>query len=124
MKVLDLRCASGHAFEGWFASEDDYLSQSERHLVACPMCGDAEVTRLPSAPRLNVSGAREPSPAPAPTGPHAPGAAPVALAFVSPVFPALHRDDLVSAKRFALRLFLALVGGAFIFSWVLYLAFG
>ena len=45
-------------------------------------------------------------------------------AFVSPVFAALHRDDWVSAKRFAIRLFLSLVGGAFIFSWVLYLAFG
>jgi hypothetical protein len=60
MKVLDLRCAHEHAFEGWFASEDDYLSQRERGLVECPMCGDKAVTRLPSAPRLNVSGAREP----------------------------------------------------------------
>ena len=29
MKVLDLRCGAGHAFEGWFASEDDYGSQRE-----------------------------------------------------------------------------------------------
>ena len=45
-------------------------------------------------------------------------------AFVAPVFAALHRDDLASAKRFALRLFLALVGGAFVFSWLLYIIFG
>jgi hypothetical protein len=45
-------------------------------------------------------------------------------AFVSPVFAALHRDDWASAKRFAARLFVSLVGGAFIFSWLLYLAFG
>ena len=45
-------------------------------------------------------------------------------AFVSPVFAALHRDEWVAAKRFAIRLFLALVGGAYIFSWLLYLAFG
>ena len=25
MKVLDLRCANGHGFEGWFASDDDFL---------------------------------------------------------------------------------------------------
>ena len=40
------------------------------------------------------------------------------------VFAALHRDDWVSAKRFAARLFAGLVGGAFLFSWLLYLAFG
>lgn len=45
-------------------------------------------------------------------------------AFVSPVFAALHRDDWASAKRFAARLFAALVGGAFVLSWLLYLAFG
>ena len=63
MKVLDLRCGGGHAFEGWFASEDDYLSQRERGLLDCPVCGNAEVMRLPSAPRLNLSGARAPDPA-------------------------------------------------------------
>ena len=71
MKVLDLRCAAGHAFEGWFASEDDYGSQRERGLLDCPVCGNAEVMRLPSAPRLNLSGARAPeaaaqAPTPAP----------------------------------------------------------
>ena len=65
MKVLDLRCAVGHAFEGWFVSEDDYGSQRERGLLDCPVCGNADVARLPSAPRLNLSGAREPAPAPA-----------------------------------------------------------
>ena len=66
MKVLDLRCGSGHGFEGWFASEDDYGSQRERGLLDCPVCGNADVTRLPSAPRLNLSGARAPELAPAP----------------------------------------------------------
>jgi hypothetical protein len=60
MKVLNLRCANGHGFEGWFGSEDDYLSQSDRGLVACPLCADTGITRLPSAPRLNLSSAREP----------------------------------------------------------------
>jgi hypothetical protein len=45
-------------------------------------------------------------------------------AFVAPVFAALHRDDWESAKRFALRLFLLLMGGAFLLSWLLYLIFG
>lgn len=63
MKVLDLRCAAGHRFEGWFASEDDFQSQSGRGLVECPVCGDKAVDRLPSAPRLNVASLREPLPA-------------------------------------------------------------
>jgi len=60
MKVLNLRCSNGHGFEGWFGSDDDYMDQNGRGLVECPMCGDRVVSRLPSAPRLNLSGAREP----------------------------------------------------------------
>ena len=59
MKVLDLQCAQGHAFEGWFASEDDFVSQCARGLVQCPLCGDAAVHKLLSAPRLNLSTARQ-----------------------------------------------------------------
>ncbi|MBB5407864.1 hypothetical protein HDG34_001796 [Paraburkholderia sp. HC6.4b] len=57
MKVLDLQCPHGHRFEGWFASTDDFESQQSRKLVECPICGANEVSRLPSAPRLNLSGA-------------------------------------------------------------------
>lgn len=59
MKVLNLRCAHDHAFEGWFASEADFQSQLDGGLVECPVCSDKAITKLPSAPRLNVSGARE-----------------------------------------------------------------
>lgn len=76
MKVLDLRCAAGHAFEGWFASEEDYGAQRERGLLDCPVCGNAEVVRLPSAPRLNLSGARAPEPAPVQAPASASGSAP------------------------------------------------
>ena len=62
MKVLNLRCANGHGFEGWFGSDDDFLAQNGRGLIECPMCADKVVTRMPSAPRLNLSGAREPEP--------------------------------------------------------------
>ena len=55
MKVLNLRCAHDHRFEGWFASAADYESQCERGMVACPLCDDKTISRLPSAPRLNVS---------------------------------------------------------------------
>lgn len=59
MKVLDLQCPDGHRFEGWFASADDFESQLSRKLVECPMCGATNVSRVPSAPRLNLSGASE-----------------------------------------------------------------
>lgn len=66
MKVLDLSCAHGHSFEGWFGSEDDFQSQLERQLVECPMCGDKGVIKKLSAPRLNF-GAAAPHHAPAAT---------------------------------------------------------
>jgi hypothetical protein len=28
MKVLNLRCANGHGFEGWFASDDDFMTRT------------------------------------------------------------------------------------------------
>ena len=82
MKVFNLQCAAGHPFEGWFGSEDDYLSQQARGLLTCPMCGHDQVVRLPSAPRLNLSGAKAP-PTPAaatpPPATPAPGASPATL---------------------------------------------
>jgi hypothetical protein len=69
MKVLDLCCAQDHAFEGWFGSEDDFRSQFERGLVVCPLCGSAEVTRRPSAPRLLIGRAMEPQRTAAPGDP-------------------------------------------------------
>lgn len=72
MKVLNLQCRHGHAFEGWFASHEDYESQRERGLVACPVCNDAEVSKMPSAPRLNLGHTSAPVPAAAPEAASAP----------------------------------------------------
>jgi len=63
MKVLDLQCRHGHRFEGWFASHEDCEDQRQRGLLTCPVCEDPQVSRLPSAPRLNLGGA-QPSAAP------------------------------------------------------------
>lgn len=65
MKVLNLQCGEGHGFEGWFASHDDYDEQRARGLLSCPVCNSAEVSKLPSAPRLNLGA---PGPAAAPPG--------------------------------------------------------
>lgn len=56
MKVLNLRCSRLHSFEGWFACEDDFQDQSRRGLIACPMCADTGIQKMPSAPRLNLGG--------------------------------------------------------------------
>lgn len=55
LKVFDLQCASGHVFEGWFSSHNDYDSQLERGLLTCPVCDDHHVVKMLSAPHLNVA---------------------------------------------------------------------
>jgi len=62
MKVLNLRCSNGHGFEGWFASEEEFMEQNGGGALQCPLCADSVITRLPSAPRLNLSGARQGTP--------------------------------------------------------------
>ncbi|MEY2729862.1 MAG: hypothetical protein RL584_988 [Pseudomonadota bacterium] len=61
MKVFDLGCEAGHAFEGWFASDDDYAQQTQRGLLECPFCASRDINKRLSAPRLNLgrSGLRE-----------------------------------------------------------------
>ncbi|WP_284424237.1 DUF1178 family protein [Acidovorax sp. SUPP1855] len=83
MKVLDLHCAQGHAFEGWFGSEADFQSQLARDLVQCPLCGSIEIRKGLSAPRLNLGAT------PNPAAPRAPedGAGSTAVAHPSPSMP-------------------------------------
>lgn len=93
MKVLDLQCAAQHAFEGWFASEEDFQSQLSRGLVECPLCADSRIVKMPSAPRLNLGGHSAPdrvassAEGPAVEGGAAPPAAP-ALVNAEAVTPA------------------------------------
>jgi hypothetical protein len=57
MIIFDLKCApQGHVFEAWFGSGDEYESQQGRGLVACPLCGSAEVAKAPMAPALGSQG--------------------------------------------------------------------
>lgn len=78
MIVFDLVCGSGHRFEGWFGSSDEFASQCERGLLSCPNCGASRVERVPSATRFNA-GAQERVPAAAPD-PQLQGKDPMALA--------------------------------------------
>ena len=57
MIVFDLECQdSGHSFEGWFGSSDDFARQQEQGLVACPHCGSAQVVKALMAPRIARKG--------------------------------------------------------------------
>lgn len=100
MKVLNLRCANGHGFEGWFGSDEDYMDQNGRGLVECPLCADKVITRMPSAPRLNLSGARpEAAPAAAaPQPPQPPQPADMQAAFMKAVREMMQRTEDVGAR--------------------------
>jgi hypothetical protein len=64
--VFDLRCAPvGHVFEAWFASSSAFEEQRGRGLVACPLCGSAEVAKAPMAPAVGAKGNAAPASAPA-----------------------------------------------------------
>jgi hypothetical protein len=46
--AFDLQCAAGHLFEGWFEDSAAYRQQREKELIACPVCNDTCVRRVPS----------------------------------------------------------------------------
>lgn len=57
MIIFDLRCdPQGHVFEAWFASSEDYEAQRARGLVACPICGAADIGKAPMAPGIPGKG--------------------------------------------------------------------
>lgn len=59
MKVYNLGCEQNHRFEGWFSSEEDFKLQLSRQHIECPVCESRGISKLPSAPRLNISGTKE-----------------------------------------------------------------
>lgn len=52
---FSLRCASGHAFEGWFRNGDGYEAQQKAGEIACPECGDTHVEKALMAPNIGRS---------------------------------------------------------------------
>jgi hypothetical protein len=57
MIIFDLKCApQGHVFEAWFDSSAAFAEQRERGLVACPLCGSADIAKAPMAPALGAKG--------------------------------------------------------------------
>ncbi|MBJ3774080.1 DUF1178 family protein [Acuticoccus mangrovi] len=52
-----VKCAAGHAFDGWFASSAAFERQATEGLLSCPICGSTEVERALMAPSINTGGA-------------------------------------------------------------------
>lgn len=59
MKVFNLHCEQGHAFEGWFASVEAFDAQATGGQLQCPVCASTTIGKALSAPRLNL-GAEQP----------------------------------------------------------------
>ncbi|MFH1102568.1 MAG: DUF1178 family protein [Pseudomonadota bacterium] len=48
MIVFDLTCKSGHTFEGWFEDGSAYEQQRRKKMIACPVCDNTDVSKIPS----------------------------------------------------------------------------
>lgn len=59
MKVFNLACEHDHLFEGWFASSEAFDEQQARGLIECPICNSKSIRKMPAAPRLNLSAAKQ-----------------------------------------------------------------
>ena len=71
MIVYELKCSSGHVFEGWFRDAAAFDRQAAAGKVMCAECGDSQVAKAPMAPRL----AKRSNAAPAETKPGLPAEA-------------------------------------------------
>jgi hypothetical protein len=54
VKVFDLCCDADHLFEGWFGSQEEFDAQLHAGKIGCPLCGSVQISRRPSAARLNL----------------------------------------------------------------------
>jgi hypothetical protein len=61
MIAYDLQCLNGHIFEGWFEDEAAYLDQKKKRFIACPVCNDASVGRIPSTFAIKSSQSSTPN---------------------------------------------------------------
>ncbi|MEW5909768.1 MAG: DUF1178 family protein [Thermodesulfobacteriota bacterium] len=62
MIVFDLKCKNGHRFEGWFEDNGSFENQRRKKLIACPICDDVEVCKVPSVFGIKTSTVNSPLP--------------------------------------------------------------
>lgn len=49
MYTIELECESGHNFEGWYDSADDYEACLTQGSLSCPLCDSEFIMRKSSA---------------------------------------------------------------------------
>jgi len=54
MIIYDLQCVQEHQFEGWFKSREEYDRENEARRISCPLCGDSQITILPTGGHVSV----------------------------------------------------------------------
>lgn len=57
MITYSLSCDSGHEFEGWFRSSEDFAAQEREGRLECPFCASSRVGKALMAPA--VAGTRD-----------------------------------------------------------------
>ena len=58
MMVYDLKCPNGHVFEGWFEDSRAFEKQQEQGLIACPVCNNTDIQRIPSTFAIKAAPSR------------------------------------------------------------------
>jgi hypothetical protein len=60
-----LACSRDHRFEAWFGSAGAFDAQAARGQIACAVCGDSAVRKVPMAPAVQGGDPARPLSAPA-----------------------------------------------------------
>jgi hypothetical protein len=47
--IFDLKCDTGHKFEGWFKDSQAFAEQRQQKLVSCPTCNSSNIDIIPSS---------------------------------------------------------------------------
>lgn len=55
MFIVDLKCAEGHRFEGWYETSSEFESIRDDGDLTCPLCGSDDVERLLSTGAIKTT---------------------------------------------------------------------
>jgi hypothetical protein len=65
MILYSVQCSHGHIFDEWFDNSADYDAKAAAGEIACPDCGDRQVSKAIMAPSIGKTAAPEPRGCPA-----------------------------------------------------------
>ena len=106
MFVVDLECASGHRFEGWYDSHAEYQAIAESGSLSCPLCESHDVVQVLKTGGILSAPRETPSTGPSahrPAGPEGPppgGTAPTLGTRGGPPVPSMPLEIQKALARF------------------------